>query len=143
MTSQLCQWLHDHVEIDITFKQPGGNSATTRLVFVVVKNLRSKLMIGCPTLDAMSFATSYDYVELRAFDLTIPTMKDAGEYPDNQVRETVASLTEGVRMSSQEMKQIWAPTNADPKRAWTVHAASGLPAHIKVAEGRGDTNNHG
>ena len=38
------------VEIDLTFKQPGGQSATTRLVFVVVKNLRSKLMIGCPTL---------------------------------------------------------------------------------------------
>ena len=50
------------VEIDITFKQPGGNSATTRLVFVVVKDLRSKLMIGCPTLDALSFATSYDFV---------------------------------------------------------------------------------
>ena len=29
------------VEIDITFKQPGGNSATTRLMFVVVK--RSKV----------------------------------------------------------------------------------------------------
>ena len=53
------------VEIDITFKQPGGNSATTRLLFVVVQNLRSKLMIGCPTLDALSFATSYDFVEFR------------------------------------------------------------------------------
>ena len=61
------------VEIDMTFKQPGGNSATTRLVLVVVKTLRSKLMIGCPTLDALSLATSYDFIELRAFDLTIPT----------------------------------------------------------------------
>ena len=52
-------------------------------------------MIGCPTLGALSFATSYDYVMLRAFDLTIPTMKDAGNYPDTQVRETVASLREG------------------------------------------------
>ena len=79
------------VEIDMTFKQPGGQSATSRLVFVVVKNLRSKIMIGCPTLDALSFATSYDWVELRAFDLTIPTLKDSGNYPDIQVRETVAS----------------------------------------------------
>ena len=70
------------VEIDLTFKEPGGNSATTRLVFVVVKNLRSKIMIGCPTLDALSFATSYDWVELRAFDLTVPTMKDAGSSRD-------------------------------------------------------------
>ena len=29
------------VEIDVTFKQPGGNPATSRLVFIVVKNLRS------------------------------------------------------------------------------------------------------
>merc|ERR1712173_301886 len=96
------------VEMDITFKQPGGNSATSRLVFVVVRNLRSKLMIGCPTLDALSFATSYDFVELRAFDLTIPTMKDAGGYPDTQVRETIASLQEGVCITPKEMKQIWA-----------------------------------
>ena len=40
------------VEIDVTFKEPGGNSATTRLVFVVIKGLSSKIMIGCPTLDA-------------------------------------------------------------------------------------------
>ena len=66
------------VEIDMTFKQPGGNSATSRLVFVVVKGLRSKLMIGCPTLDAMSFATSYDFLELRAFDLTIPAFEGRG-----------------------------------------------------------------
>ena len=104
-------------------------------MFVVVKNLLSKLMIGCPTLDAMSFATSYDYVELRAFDLTIPTLKDAGRYPDTQVKEMVASLQEGVRISSKEMKQIWAPTTADPNRSWTVRGAQGLPAHVRVAEG--------
>ena len=92
-------------------------------------------MIGCPTLDALSFATSYDYVELRAFDLTIPTMKDVGNYPYTQVRETVASLQEGVRITPKEMKQIWARTSADPKRAWTVHGAQGLPAHVRVAEG--------
>ena len=85
------------VGIDITFLEPGGNSATSRLVFVVVKNLRSKLMIGCPTLDAMSFATSYDFIELRAFDLTIPTLKDAGRVPDTQTKEVVASLVEGVQ----------------------------------------------
>ena len=48
------------VEIELTFKEPGGNSATTRMVFVVVNNLQSKIMIGCPTLDALSFAASYD-----------------------------------------------------------------------------------
>ena len=123
------------VEIDITFTQPGGNSATSRLMFVVVKNLRSKLMIGCPTLDALSFATSYDFIELRAFDLTIPTLKDAGRWPDTQVKEVVAPLREGVRITSKEMKQVWAPTTADPKRSWTVRGAQGLPAHVKVAEG--------
>ena len=77
------------VEIDVTFKQPGGHSATTRLLFVVIKNLNSKLLIGCPTLDALAFATSYDYVEFRAFDLTLPTMKDVGAFPDTQVRENI------------------------------------------------------
>ena len=81
---------------------------------MAVKGLRSKLMIGCPTLDAMSFATSYDFVELRAFDLTIPTLKDAGRNPDTQTKDVVASLLEGVRISSTEMREIWAPTGADP-----------------------------
>ena len=123
------------VEIDITFKQPGGNSATTRLVFVVIKDLRSKLLIGCPTLDALSFATSYDYVKFRAFDLTLPTMKDVGAFPDTQVREHVASLQEGIRVTPKEMKQIWANTTADPERTWTVRGAQGLPANVRVAEG--------
>ena len=123
------------VEIDVTFKQPGGNSATTRLLFVVVQNLRSKLMIGCPTLDALSFATSYDFVEFRAFDLTLPTMKDAGTTPDTQVRDSVASLQEGVRITPKEVKQIWASTSADPERQWFVKGARGLPSHVMVAEG--------
>ena len=72
---------------------------------------------------------------MRAFDLTIPTMKDAGNDPDTQVRETTASLQEGVRITSKEMKQIWASTSADPNRAWTVRGAQGLPAHVRVAEG--------
>ena len=63
-------------DIDITFKQPGGNSATTRLVFVVIANLRSKLMIGCPTLDALSFAVLDDFVELRP----LPKLIRAGSH---------------------------------------------------------------
>ena len=92
-------------------------------------------MIGCPTLDALSFATSYDFVEFRAFDLTIPTMKDAGATPDTQVRDSMASLQEGVRITPKEMKQIWAHTSADPERQWTVRGAQGLPSHVMVAEG--------
>ena len=36
---------------------------------------------------------------------------------------------------SAQMKQIWAPTTADPSRSWTVRGALGLPAHVRVAEG--------
>ena len=71
----------------------------------------------------------------RAFDLTIPTLKDAGRAPDTQTKEVVASLVEGVRISSKEMREIWAPTNADPSKSWTVHGAPSLPAHVRVAEG--------
>ena len=74
----------EKVEDDIAFKQLGGPSATTRLVFVMIKGLSLKLMTGCPTLDALAFATSYDHVELRTSDPMIPTMKDVGDSPDPQ-----------------------------------------------------------
>ena len=32
------------------------------------------------------------------------------------------------------MKQIWAPTSADPKHAWIVRGARGLPPHVRVIE---------
>ena len=62
------------VEILLTFREPGGHSASLWAVFVVVSKLNANMILGCPTLDGLSFATGQDSVELRAFDMVLPAI---------------------------------------------------------------------
>ena len=65
------------VGLTVTFRDPDGRAATVRLLCVVLEDMGGTLLIGCPTLDKIGFATAVGGVELRAYDLAIPTVMPA------------------------------------------------------------------
>ena len=108
------------VEIEITFRGSDGHSATALITFVIMRELSSPMILGCPTLDRLMFAMTSNAVELRAYDLELPTV-----LPESQCSaENVASLSESVTIHPEEMCELWVPTKADPSKQWMIKGAA-------------------
>ena len=119
------------VELEVTFRGSDGHSATALITFVVMRELSSPMILGCPTLDRLMFAMTSSAVELRAYDLELPAV-----LPDSQSSaENVASLSESVMIHPEEMRDLWVPTKADPSKEWTVKSAAWAHPSIRIAEG--------
>eukprot|EP00959_Pyramimonas_sp_CCMP1952_P092381 1933845-Pyramimonas_sp.AAC.1 len=120
------------VEIQVVFKDPSGRTATVPIVFCVMEGLAADLLLGCPTLDRLWYGSTRDSIELRAYDIEIPSVvpQDLQNHS-----ERVAVLTDSVIIHSAEMRELWVPTNADPDKEWVVRGAPHLPAEVVVAEG--------
>ena len=48
--------------------------ATVLRIAVILKNLNSKLLVGCPTLNSLGYASTKEEIELRAYDLAFPAV---------------------------------------------------------------------
>ena len=62
------------VEIEIGFRGSDGRSASAIITFVIMSELSSPMLLGCPTLDKLMFAMTGEAVELRAYDLEFPAV---------------------------------------------------------------------
>ena len=100
------------VNMRITFRSDGGHSATALITFVILKEATSPLLLGCPTLDKLMFAMTGDSIELRAYDLELPAVRPG----KSSSAENMANLSESVTIRSEEMRELWVPTKADPSK---------------------------
>ena len=62
------------VGVMVTFREDSGRSASVRLLCIVLPAMSSDMIIGCPTLDRMRYASDRESIELREYDLVIPTV---------------------------------------------------------------------
>ena len=100
------------VELKVTFRGSDGRSATALLTFVVLERLATPMILGCPTLDKLMFATTTDVVELRVYDIELPAvLSDSQCGGDN-----VAILNEAALIRPEEMREFWVPTKAGPSK---------------------------
>ena len=119
------------VEIEITFKGSDGHSATALITFVVMPQLSSPMILGCPTLDKLLFAMTSNVVELRAYDLELPAVAPE----THTAEENVASLREPVTIYPEEMRELWIPIQADPSKQWMVKGVAHAHPSVRIAEG--------
>ena len=73
------------VEIKVMFRGSDTQSATAVITFVVMAELSSPLMLGCPTLDKLMMATTGEAVEFRAYDLERPAVGPIAECPGENI----------------------------------------------------------
>ena len=62
------------VELQLTFRSSDGRSAKVLLTFMVIEQLASQMLLGCPTLDKLMFAATTETVELRIYDIELPVV---------------------------------------------------------------------
>ena len=116
------------IGINLTFRESESRTASKKLLFVILKNMGSEMLIGCPALDEMGFASYKHVIELRSFDLDIHTAHDS-ELPDRALL-----VSEPLAIRPDEVRELWCPsplTDGD----WTIKASEDLPENLLVAEG--------
>jgi len=55
--------------ITVTFRDATGRSATVDAIFVVIRGLAGDMLLGCPTLDRLSYAQRPGFAELRDYNI--------------------------------------------------------------------------
>ena len=65
---------HEVVGLTVKFEQTDGRSVEIKLLAVILKGMGTDLIIGCPALDLLGFASSKETVELRAHNIVLPTV---------------------------------------------------------------------
>ena len=132
------------VGIRVTFKESEDRHKTKRLLFVVLRNMGSSLIIGCPSLDDMGFASSKEVIELRALDLEIPTIMPDEAEELRAGKETLAIATEPFTVHPGEVKELHLVAPHDGRKGNGCETGSVIASFACCGRGAGqDQQWHG
>lgn len=77
--TEWCRWIRGNTVprgggTHITFRESETCEETIKLLCVVLPDMGTELIIGCPTLDMLGYASSKERIELRGLDLELPSV---------------------------------------------------------------------
>ena len=108
---------HEVVGLTITFRESETCEETIKLLCIVLPDMGTELIIGCPTLGTLGYASSKERIELRGLDLELPSV-----LPTDPATNPIAALTGPMVIQPGELRELWLPTNlnAKPNQSYMV-----------------------
>ena len=121
---------HEVVGLTITFRESETRDETIKLFCVVLPDMGTELIIGCPTLDTLGYASSKERIELRGLNLELPSV-----LPTDPATNPIAVLTGPMVIQPGELRELWLPANAKPNQSCMVKPSSKMRPSLVIAEG--------